>query len=231
MALNLRKRDLSKYDLEVFVDISGSMETRDTASGLSRLDDCRAKVSVLVQECEQIDTDGVTFGFFNGSVTTFENTTFAKVGPLFDRCRPNGGTATARVLEERIGDYFDKRFGKSKSGLFGKGTAANPNTKPRIIVIFTDGEPNVPSPRAARQAVVDVIVNATKRLSAEGLGREALGIAFIQTGRDPEAKSFMVELDDELSQYGATIDIVNCLTVDHCDGLSTKQILELALDD
>jgi hypothetical protein len=231
MALNLKKRDLSKYDLEVFVDISGSMQANDTVSRRSRLDDCREKVSLLVQECEKIDTDGVTFGFFNGSVTTYENTVYAKVGPLFDRCRPDGGTATALVLEERIGDYFDQRFGKSKSGLFGKSVPANPNTKPRIIVIFTDGEPNVPSARAARQAVVNVIVNATKRLTAEGLGREALGISFIQTGRDPEAKRFLVELDDDLNQYGATLDIVNCLTVDHCDGLSTKQILELALDD
>lgn len=231
MALSLKKRDLSKYDLEVFVDISGSMKERDTASGQTRLDDCREKVSMLVEECEKIDTDGVTFGFFNDQVTTYENTVFAKVGPLFAKCQPNNGTATAKVLEERIGDYFDKRFGKPKSGFFGKAVPADPKTKPRIIVIFTDGEPNLPDARSGRQAVRDAIVNATKRLSKEGLGRDALGICFIQTGRDRDAKKFLVELDDDLEKAGATLDIVNCLTVDHCDGLSTKQILELALDD
>lgn len=229
MALKLKKRDLSKYDLEVFVDISGSMKANDTTTGCTRLDDCREKVGVLVEECEKIDTDGVTFGFFNGSVTTYENTTFAKVGPLFAKCRPDGGTATAKVLEERIGDYFDKRFGKPKSGFFGKATPADPNTKPRIIVIWTDGEPNVPDERSARQAVRDVIVNATKRLKAEGLGREALGISFIQTGRDPKAKAFLDELNNDLQ--GAAMDIVNCLTMDHIAGLTTNQILEKALDD
>lgn len=231
MALSLKKRDLSKYDLEVFVDISGSMETRDTSTRQTRLDDCREKVSMLVEECEKIDTDGVTFGFFNGGFKVYENTTFAKVGPLFAKCQPTNGTATAKVLEERIGDYFDKRFGKPKSGFFGKAVPADPKTKPRIIVIFTDGEPNLPDARSGRQAVRDAIVNATKRLTKEGLGRDALGICFIQTGRDRDAKNFLVELDDDLEKAGATLDIVNCLTVDHCDGLSTKQILELALDD
>lgn len=231
MALNLKKRNLSKYDLEVFADISGSMDTCDTSSGKSRLNDCREKVSLLVEECEKIDTDGVTFGVFNGDVTTYENTTFAKVGPLFAKIRPNGGTATAKVLEQRIGDYFDKLFGKPKSGFFGKATPGDPNTKPRIIVIFTDGEPNVPDARTARQAVRDVIVNATKRLTKEGLGRDKLGISFIQTGRDREAKIFLNELNNDLSAAGATMDIVNCLTVEDCDGLTTQQVLEKALDD
>lgn len=231
MALNLKKRDLSKYDLEVFVDISGSMETRDTSTRQTRLDDCREKVSMLVEECEKIDTDGVTFGFFNGGFKVYENTTFAKVGPLFAKCTPNGGTATGELLEARINDYLDKRLGKPKSGIFGKAVPADPTVKPRIIVIFTDGEPNVPNERVGRQKVRDVIVEATKRIKGAGLTRDALGICFIQTGRDPKAKDFLVELDDQLEASGAVLDIVNCLTVEHCDGMTTKQILEEALDD
>lgn len=232
MALNLKKRNLADYDLEVFVDISGSTSIKDTPSGLSRLDDCRKTVSTLVEACETIDTDGVTVGFFNADVTTYENTTFAKVAQLFAKTRAGGGTDTAKVLQERIGDYFDKRFGKPASGLFGKAQPANPSTKPRIIVIITDGEPNIPSERQAQQAVRDVIVNATKRLVKEGLDRKALGISFIQTGRDMKAKVFLEELNNGLvSKHGAALDIVNCLTVDDCDGLATEQILEKALDD
>ncbi len=230
MALKLKKRILSDYDIEVYVDISRSMLAKDTSSGKSRLDDCREKVGVLVQECEQIDTDGVTFGFFNGKVTTYENTTFAKVGPLFAKTYPDGGTATALVLEERIGDYFDKRFGKPKTGLLGRAVPANPKTKPRIIVIFTDGEPNVPDERSARKAVVKVIVDATKRLKQEGLTKDALAICFIQTGRDSGAKVFLTELDNDLEPAGAVMDIVKCLTVEHVDGLSTQELLEAALD-
>ena len=225
MALNLKKRDLSKYDLEVFVDISGSMETRDTSTRQTRLDDCREKVSMLVEECEKIDTDGVTFGFFNNSFSVYENTTFAKVGPLFAKTRPNGSTDTAALLQARIDDYFGKRFGKPKAGLFSKATPADPKTKPRILVVWTDGVPD------DQKAVVKVIVNATKRLTAEGLGREALGISFIQVGRDVSAKNFLVELDDELKEQGATLDIVNCLTMEHLQGMTTQQMLERALDD
>ena len=237
MALNLKKRDLSKYDTEVHVDISGSMSANDTPSRLSRLDDARKTVEVLVRECEKIDTDGVTVGFFNTGTQVFENTKFDKVSAAFANQHPGGSTDTAKAVGERINAYFERRFGKpavagTKGGWFSSGTAGspavppNPNAKPVILVVITDGVPD------NQDALERVIVDATKRLTREGLGREALGISFIQVGNDKNAKNFLETLNNGLTAKGATMDIVNCITMDEVRSLgNTQAILEKALDD
>ncbi len=51
MPLNLKKRDLKKYDIEVHTDISGSMSTKD-CGGSSRYVHAQGWVSTLVQEAE-----------------------------------------------------------------------------------------------------------------------------------------------------------------------------------
>ena len=80
-------------------------------------------------------------------------------------------------------------------------------------------------------AVEATLVEATKRLTKEKLTRDALGVTFIQTGEDPKATEFLRMLDDGLEKRGATMDIVNCLTIDEVRGLSTQHVLERALDD
>lgn len=235
--LNLKKRDLTKYDLIALIDVSGSTSTRDTASGQSRLEDCKKLTAVLIQEMEEIDDDGVTVHFFDNNHQVFENTTYSNVSSVLAKARPGGSTDTTGAVKRHIDDYFTKRFGTpavagSKGGFLGMGkkeavpsVPGDPSTKPIIIVVVTDGVPN------SESSLVRLIVDATKRLTAEGLNRDALGISFIQTGRDKNATRFLERLDDNLTEEGATMDIVNCLTIEDVEGLSTKQILERALDD
>ena len=237
MALSLKKgRDLSKYDLIACIDISGSTSGTDTASGQSRLDDSRKLTRELVREMDQIDTDGVTVHFYDDQHEVHDNTTFAKGEPLLKAVKPRGSTDTAGAIKRHIDKYLDKRLGKAavpgtKGGFFSKGTPgtpavpADPSTKPIIIVVITDGEPN------DKEAVVKVIVDATVRLEAAGLKRDALGISFIQIGRNKPATDWLNELNNNLKPKGAKMDIVNCLTIEDCDGLTTTQILEKALDD
>lgn len=226
MALNLKKRDLSKYDIEVHVDISGSMDGQDTGTpGETRLNNARKTVEFLVREAEKIDTDGPTVGFFNDGTKVFENTTFDKVAGAFAQVYPHNGTDTAKAVGDRINAYFERRFGKP-GGWLSKGTPANPNCKPVILVMITDG---IPSDQGALERV---IVEATKRLTKEGLGREALGISFIQVGNDASAKRFLETLNNGLTAKGATMDIVNCITIDEVRSLgNTQAVLEKALDD
>lgn len=254
MALKLKKRDLTKYDSEIFLDVSGSTRERDTATGCSRLDDEKTLARTLVKELEGIDDDGPTIGFYDDPPFTvglniFENTTLAAVEGVLSKARPNGSTDTAGILNTRIQDYFTKRLfgipGKpavpgTKGGWFSSGTAgtpavpavpANPNTKKRIIIITTDGVPN------SQPELKRVIVDATHVMTKHGLTKEDLCIVFIQSGKDEKAKDFLENLDNGLTDpklpesKRATMDIVKCLTCEQVKGKSAKEILEIALDD
>lgn len=242
MALNLKKlskgRDLSKYDLIVLLDTSISMQRNDTPSKLSRLDDSKKMVGLLIQGMSDIDKDGITIACFDTSVhDVYENTTDAKAQAVLAKAKATGGgTYHDLALAHFINPYLEKRLGKpavkGKSGWFGGGSKdipavpGDPNTKPIIIVVITDGEPS-----NGQDKVEKVIIDATKRLTDAGLKRDALGISFIQTGRDGNATDFLERLNNGLTKRGATLDIVNCLTIDETISLTPEQILEKALDD
>ncbi len=241
MALSLKKRDLSKYDIEAGLDTSASMGERDTPTGLSRLDDSKKTISLLIKEAGEVDADGITVWCFDTSLHDLnENTTDAKAQKVLAAARANGnGTDHALAIGARVDDYLDQLLGKpgvkgTKGGFFSKGTPdipavpANPNVKPRIFVVITDGQPSASSGQAALEKV---IIDATKRLKAAGYGRDRIGFSFIQTGKDANATRFLENLNNGLEKKGAAFDCVNCLTVDECVGLTTKQILEKALDD
>lgn len=242
MALSLKKRDLSKYDIEAGLDTSGSMAEKDTPTGLSRLEDSKKTVSLLIKEAGEVDQDGITVWCFDTDIHDVnENTTDAKAQQVLKAARADGsGTYHSKALKPRVDDYLDQLLGKpgvkgTKGGLFSKGTPdvpaipANPNTKPRIFVVITDGNPS--DTTTGERALENLIIDATKRLKAAGYGRDKIGFSFIQTGRDPRATEFLERLNNGLVAKGAAFDCVNCLTVDECVGLSTKQILEKALDD
>jgi hypothetical protein len=242
MALSLKKRDLSKYDTEVGLDTSGSMDAKDTPTGLSRLDDSKKTIGLLIKEAGELDEDGITVWCFDVDIHDVnENTTDAKAQTVLKAARADGGgTYHAKALKPRVDDYLDQLLGKpgvkgTKGGLFSKGTPdipeikANPNTKPRLYVVITDGQPSDGS--AGEKALENLIIDATKRLAAAGYGRDKIGFSFIQTGKDKAASAFLERLNNGLVAKGAAFDCVNCLTVDECVGLTTKQILEKALDD
>ncbi len=236
MALNLKKRDLGKYDIEALLDISPSMGERDTPTRESRLDDSKKTVGLLVKEAGEVDTDGITFCTFDSNLQdVHENTTDAKAQAVLKNARANGnGTCHYAALKPRVDDYLSKLLGTPavKGNFLGiGGKAAVPgdkNTKPRIFVVITDGQP---TSSGGAKKLEDLIIDTTKRLAAAGYGRDKIGFSFIQTGRYPQATQFLDNLNNGLEKKGAAFDCVNCLTVDECVGLSTKQVLEKALDD
>ncbi|HEY9730379.1 MAG TPA: hypothetical protein V6C89_00615 [Drouetiella sp.] len=228
MALNLKKRNLKKYDIEVHTDISDSMKTRD-CNGVSRYAHAQGWVTRLVQEAEAFDDDGPTVGFFDNETVYFENTTFDKVAGVFKKMGPRGSTDTARLIRERCGDYLNRRLGVAGSkGVLGFGrhaaVPANPSTKPRILVIITDGSPN------SQSELEQEIIGVTQRMSAGGLTKDDLVIVFVQVGYAQNAKVFLERLNNGLEKKGATMDIVGCITCDEAMSLSTQQLLERALD-
>lgn len=228
MALNLKKRDLKKYDIEAHTDISGSMSTKD-CNGASRYSFAKGWVATLVQEAEAFDDDGPTVGFFDDQLQVFENTTFKKVEVVFAKMGPRGSTDTAQLIRSRCGDYLDKRLGVkgTKGGWLSKGTPdipADPKVKPRIIVVITDGVPD------NEPALEKEIISVTKRMTEGGLTKDDLVITFVQVGYAANAKVFLERLNNGLEKKGATMDIVGCITCDEAMSLPTSKLLEKALD-
>lgn len=200
--------DLSKRDFILLVDMSGSMSTKDTPTGQTRWDYAKEGAEALARECEKYDQDGITVGVFNGKWMIHEN---IKAGSedlhnIFTHNQPGGNTNTAGVLDAVLAPYL----------------LARPNAKPLTIICVTDGEPT------SQQDVVDVIVNATKKIEDDS----EIGISFIQVGKDGNARAFLQMLDDDLvKKHGAKFDIVDTKTDEDMNDIPLTEILIQAVTD
>lgn len=186
----MTNEQLKKYDFIVLVDKSGSMSTTDCPGGKSRWDYSKENVLAIARECQKYDDNGITVGVFADHLKLYENVTdgSGKLADIFKENQPSGSTDTAGALDKVIQEYL--------------GTKGQPNCKPIVVVVITDGEPN------SESDLVKVIVNATKKIST----REEIGIEFIQVGSDASAHAFLDRLDNNLTNEGAALDIVNAVT-------------------
>lgn len=199
--------DLANLDIEVLVDKSGSMSKEDCKGGESRWLFGQEQVLNIARAACKVDKDGIAVTLFNNQVTTTDGVTDAKVEQVFAENTPGGGTETAAALKSRLDAYFARKAGGS--------------TKNCALLVYTDGEPN------DKQAVVNVIVEATKKMDRD----EELAIQFIQVGSDSGAAAFLKYLDDNLGAQGAKFDIVNTATVEETENLTVEQLLSLAFTD
>ena len=209
--------DLQKYDIYFLLDKSGSMGQKDSSTGnKTRWEVAQETVVALARKAAEFDEDGITVVPFSakrpdGKFEEFDKVTEVKVSEVFAKVQPNGGTDTAGALKQVTDDYFAKK-------------AANPSeTKPRIIIILTDGVPD------DKDALRDVIVKTTKKMDRD----EEIGILFVQAGNDTSATKTLKEYDDDLvGKYGAKFDIVDTKTADELGSMpDLAQALIAALDD
>jgi len=248
MAINLSKlppvnlSKLSSRDLEFLIDGSGSMAmdsgkdcevevekkglfgTKTVTEKIHRWDFVGPQASYLAGEAAKVDDDGIYAAIFNECLTEIPNANADTVKKVFAKGCPGGGTNTAAALKNRIDAYFAR-------------LAANPKTKDTVIFLVTDGAPthnlrgsSVSVPEA-QKAVADVIVDATKRLTAAGKTRKALGIFILQVGHDPVATKFLTFLDDGLTAAGATMDIVDTKNASAAKDITIGEMIEGALND
>lgn len=199
---NVTVKDLSKYDILIVIDKSGSMSTADV-NGKSRWAAAQEATEALARKAAEFDEDGIDVIVFNNSVKVYSGVTPEKVTQVFSENEPNGGTDTAAALQKAIDMHFDRP------------------AKPSIIAVITDGTPN------DKASVKKVIIETTKKMKAD----EDLGITFLQIGNDPGASSFLKELDDDLQAQGATFDIVDTKTFAEMENMSLTDVLLAALND
>lgn len=216
----LKAFDLTKYDFKILIDKSGSMGTNDGTDGnirITRWKQAHNLSKAIAEICNRFDSDGIDVILFDNTVTVYNGVTDAKVDEVFRKNSPGGGTDTDKAIKAALPEYFPSPGGILKS-LFGGGGKVT-RTKPVVLIIFTDGEPNDES------AVVQAIIDITKKISS----RSEVGISFLQLGNDHNARRFLEKLDNDLIPEGAKFDIVNTKSYDETLTMSAEDIILEAL--
>ena len=200
--------NLANLDVEFLLDRSGSMLTKDCPGGKSRWEYGRETMQALAGHVQKHDPDGITVAVFARLVRTYDNvTTGDKIDTIYKEVQPMGGTDTAKVLDQRLTAYFERK----KAG----------KAKPLVLFVMTDGEPD------DKSAVKTVIIQAANKIDKD----EELAICFVQVGKDADATKFLKELDDDLVKQGAKFDIVDTLPIDEVENLTVEELLVKAFTD
>ncbi len=202
-------KHLQDRDYTLILDRSGSMAQRDMPNGKSRWAEARESTYAVAAKCAEFDPDGITVYLFNSRPKRFDNTTPEKVLQLFDEYEPVGGTNLAGVLDDALGNYFQRK------------AAGQAKAQGEIFIVVTDGEPD------DQRSVMKTIIEASRKLAHD----KEIGISFLQIGNDAGATRFLKALDDELTRAGAKFDIVDTMTFDEMSDRSLKDVLLGALFD
>ncbi|MFN8550889.1 MAG: hypothetical protein U0103_05320 [Candidatus Obscuribacterales bacterium] len=198
-----KEKKLMQYDIELIIDITGSMLEHDGTGDLSKFEWCHEQVRNFARLMEEYNRT-LTITTFNTTFNTEYHCTPARVEEIYGAIRPKGNTCLVDPLLNRL-DY-----------------ALHHRTPGRatIIAVITDGLPNVPQdPRVVNTALIDF----TKRLS----NANDVVVTFLQIGDTFNGKSFCVDLDDNLVNEGAKFDIVDTKTF---DDLKTEGLTQALID-
>ncbi len=197
-----KEKKLVQYDIELLIDITGSMTERDGTGDLSKFQWCREQVrefSKLMEEYKRT----LTITTFNTGSNTEYRCNPTRLEELYGSIKPEGGTCLVTPLIERL-EYIRNHH--------------DPN-RATILAVITDGEPNVPrDPLVVNRELIEF----TKKLNRP----DDIIITFLQIGDRFNGKSFCIDLDDNLVNEGAKYDIVDTKTFDELksEGLTAALI-------
>lgn len=154
-------------------------------SSTTRWQEAQEATIGLARFAEQYDDDGISVTFFANKTDKHENVVSGGdlVKKLFTDKQPNGGTDTALMIQEICGDWLKRK-------------AASAETKPLILFVVTDGEPNSK----------DDLQKAIEEVANKVSGVDDIRINFIQVGDNKDAAAYLHHLDTELT---CKYDIVN----------------------
>jgi len=203
------KRDLSKFELYLIIDRSGSMdEAVKKGTKLSRWEMMQeSAISAIKKMCE-FDSSGVDVIFFANTVKHHSNIKEKEqVKELFEKYEPAGGTMLIPALNCAF-NLFNTQY---------KGD----NPKKGIIVICTDGEAN-----DGQKEIAKVIIDQTQVLETDS----DLTILILQVGDDPKATAFLQKLDDSLEGAGAKFDIVDVMDIQNIGEKPFAEVLVSAIE-
>jgi hypothetical protein len=185
---------LAKYNVELLVDRSCSMGTRDCPGGLSRWEWCGQQAASLAQAISPLVPQGLTIVPFATEYDVFDNASAQNIESLFNTMHLQSGTR----LYEPMAEQFDTYFANHAA-----------NKKPLLVVVITDG---VPVPKIEPVLVRMELVAASNRQKRP----QEVTVIFCQIGdQDAKGQAYLQDLDQNLGQYGARYDIVHTITFDN----------------
>lgn len=177
---------LSKYDVVLIIDKSGSMDEHDCPGGMSRWEWCRTQLLAFTSQVDSTFRNGITVALFSSDFQIFNNVNFAYVQNIFANNSPNGGTYTGKVLSQVFDDYFARR-------------QSNPaGTRKLLVQVITDGDPS------DRGKLIETICKASQNINST----DEITVNFLQIGADHEGERTLAKLDNGLIAEGAQYDIV-----------------------
>lgn len=176
---------LSKYDVVIVLDKSGSMDERDCPGGMSRWDWCRDQMMSLTAQISSVFKNGITVALYSSDYDIFRNVDLGYVTRIFGENGPSGGTYTGKVMEAVFDDYFARR-------------ASNPGTRKLLVQVVTDGDPS------DKGALIAAISRASQMINSPG----EITVNFLQIGHEEAGARTLAKLDSGMASEGAKFDIV-----------------------
>lgn len=176
---------LSKYDVVIVLDKSGSMDERDCPGGMSRWDWCRDQMMSLTAQISSVFRTGITVALYSSDYDIFRNVDLGYVTRIFGENSPSGGTYTGKVMEAVFDDYFARR-------------ASNPNTRKLLVQVVTDGDPS------DKGNLIAAISRASQMINSPG----EITVNFLQIGHEEAGARTLAKLDSDMASEGAKFDIV-----------------------
>ena len=193
---------LSKYDIVLMIDCSGSMARYLSSMPQRKWRWCQNNIVSFAQRIRPFVGDTITLVTFNDNYRVLRNCTPEAVESTFTSTYPNGDTNIASPLDAILREY-----------LF------SPRSRPLLIAIMTDGQPNHGG------SVSQVIISASQQMRYPG----EIKITFLEVGEEFEGRSFLKFLDDSLISQGARYDIVDTLTFDQVRSMGLVNALAHAI--
>jgi len=202
-----REKVLEPFNIELIVDVSGSMADEDGTGGLTKFEWCHRQVREMAKRLAPLNKT-FTLTTFNNLFSTRENCSAADVEQVYANTMPAGLTDLVDPLSAsfaRLKNCFD---------------SAGCSERNALIVVITDGLPNIPRDTGE---VNRAIVAFTQNLSAN----DHVHITFMQVGDTFDGHSFHKTLDNHLVNEGAAYDIVNTQTFAE---FKTKGLTDAVID-
>ena len=185
-------RQLSRYDISVLIDKSGSMNTRDCPAlfgmgqNVSRWEWCREQSAMLSEQTAGAFPAGISLVPFSSNFQRFDNVRPEGINSIFNTSSPGGSTNLAGALQAELGRYFQDRDMGARN-------------RPLMIAVITDGVPD------SKSAVRRVIREATQNMRDPS----EIKIVFFMIGQDQGGADFVDTLTDGLGRDGQNFKIVS----------------------
>lgn len=180
---------LSKYDVNLLLDRSGSMAEPD-CGGESRWEWCRSQTERLSDVTSTVFPDGFELILFALDYEDEGKRTLSNLNDVFTNNHPGGSTVMSGAIRHCFQQYLHRRELGSN--------------RPLVIAVITDG-----MPQDCDEIRTEIIAMTHKMHDFN-----EVKITFLKVGNATEGDAFMRELDDGLVLKGAEYDIVDSKSFD-----------------